>query len=609
MGYQNTTAFIFDLRKKRELFRAICIVALLCVPLFLSYTSKSRFESLKETGVLRVASVNSPTIYYLEKGEPAGFEYELTQAFADHHGLALQFDIYPNKPDALAALNSRDADISAAQIIATPARAADYSFAPAYLNTTSSLIYRITQGLQPPKSIEDILEKTLMLPESSPHLPLLESLKTEHPSLSWQTTDTLSDYEVLEKVQAREVDLSVMDTLLFDTFSPYLPGINIAFELDEPQPIGWAYLPHPDASFTQALNDFFALEETQSLISSLKIKYFSQQNPLGFFDTQTFNSHIKSRLPVLLPDFIEAQQTTGIDWHLLAAIAYQESHWNPRAVSPTGVRGIMMLTRATAKEMGVKDRTNPSESIRGGSAYFKKIFERMPERIQGEDRIWLALASYNIGYGHLEDARILTQRAGQDPNKWDDVKAFLPKLTQEKYYKTVKRGYARGHEPVQYVGNIQKYIELIKWHEQVAQMQQSEASPLALSAQHGDTPAEANDTETAIADAQTQPASQGEKLKNQTLTDPTTEPLASGPNAQGVTASEGTNSQTADEKVAQTVLAATDTEVTQGAATEGSNGVGEAKEGGTAGEPSEESKAIETPEDTVPETPTLPLAL
>ena len=152
-----------------------------------------------------------------------------------------------------------------------------------------------------------------------------------------------------------------------------------------------------------------------------------------------------------------------MDWRLLAAIGYQESHWNPRARSPTGVRGIMMLTLNTAKHIGVKNRLDAEQSIMGGAKYFKIVLKRIPARIPEPDRTWFALASYNIGWGHVEDARILTERQGADPDRWVDVKERLPLLRQRKYYKQTRYGYARGNEPVQYVDNIRRYYETLQW--------------------------------------------------------------------------------------------------------------------------------------------------
>ena len=160
--------------------------------------------------------------------------------------------------------------------------------------------------------------------------------------------------------------------------------------------------------------------------------------------------------------FVEAAQRYQLDWRLLAAMSYQESYWNPRAVSPTGVRGIMMLTEATARQLGVPDRMDVRQSVHGGGAYLRTLIDRLPADIPEPDRTWMALASYNVGYNHLEDARILTQKQGADPNKWNDLKERLPLLAKAAWYTKTKHGYARGYEPVQLVNRIRTYYEVLK---------------------------------------------------------------------------------------------------------------------------------------------------
>ncbi|MES9844484.1 MAG: transglycosylase SLT domain-containing protein, partial [Candidatus Sedimenticola sp. 6PFRAG5] len=210
-------------------------------------------------------------------------------------------------------------------------------------------------------------------------------------------------------------------------------------------------------------------------------RYYGHVKRLGFVDKTTFTRHIAKRLPEFTPMFKAAAEKADLDWQLLAAIGYQESHWNPKAVSPTGVKGIMMLTTGTARQLGIEDREDPAQSIMGGARYLRLVEKKLPKRIENPDRLWFALAGYNVGYGHLEDARILTQRGNGNPDKWADVKQYLPLLSQEKHFKTVKHGYARGREPVTYVDNIRNYYELLLWHnENQAPVEEKPKSPLTI---------------------------------------------------------------------------------------------------------------------------------
>ncbi len=179
--------------------------------------------------------------------------------------------------------------------------------------------------------------------------------------------------------------------------------------------------------------------------------------------TLVFRRHVAQRLPRYRAFFEKAAKKYKLDWRLLAAMGYQESHWDPKAISPTGVRGIMMLTLKTASDVGVENRLKPQSSIMGGAAYFSDIMRRMPSDINEPDRTWMALAAYNVGMGHLEDARIITQKRGKDPHRWFDVKQSLPLLAKRKWYKKTKHGYARGWEPLQYVENIRSYYDILRW--------------------------------------------------------------------------------------------------------------------------------------------------
>jgi membrane-bound lytic murein transglycosylase F len=208
---------------------------------------------------------------------------------------------------------------------------------------------------------------------------------------------------------------------------------------------------------------FFAKIQKNGRLEQLRERYYGHIEQLDYVGTRLYTRHVKQVLPEFRPLFQKAAKLYKLDWRLLAAIGYQESHWRPKAMSPTGVRGIMMLTQATAAEIGIEDRLDPEASIMGGAQYFRETLDRIPERIPRPDRIWLALAAYNVGFYHLDDARIITQMNGGDPDKWVDVKKNLPLLSQSKWYKKVEHGYARGNEPVNYVENIRIYYDLLVW--------------------------------------------------------------------------------------------------------------------------------------------------
>ncbi len=186
------------------------------------------------------------------------------------------------------------------------------------------------------------------------------------------------------------------------------------------------------------------------------------QPELAWWEIRRFQHHVETRLPQYRQQFEGVAKAYGISWTLLAAQAYQESRWDRHAVSPTGVRGIMMLTRNTASSLGIQNRTDPAKSIEGGARYFQDLRDRLPRHIRKADRIWIALAAYNVGMGHIRDAQHLARRMGKNPNAWEDLATILPLLAQKSYYTHLPYGYARGWEPVRYVKRIRAYHALLE---------------------------------------------------------------------------------------------------------------------------------------------------
>jgi len=202
--------------------------------------------------------------------------------------------------------------------------------------------------------------------------------------------------------------------------------------------------------------------ETMILLAKLEEKYFGYFGLFDYFDAVIFKKRLKTRLPKYLKEFNAAGVKLNIDPILLASISYQESQWNKRARSPTGVRGLMMLTLLTAADMGVTDRLDPKQSIQGGAKYFKHLRRRLPASILEPDRTWVSLAAYNVGFGHIMDARVLARRMRRNPDLWKDLKKILPLLSQKRYYKKLKYGYARGLEPVRYVQRIRNFYNILQ---------------------------------------------------------------------------------------------------------------------------------------------------
>ena len=242
-----------------------------------------------------------------------------------------------------------------------------------------------------------------------------------------------------------------------------IPIRRITFEAPDESHSGHATRRVATDTLYFAAAEFLESVRNDDMLDQFRANQMNTSRQFDFANTYTFLKHLLERLPKYRALFHQVAADYALDWRLLAAMAYQESHWNPKAVSPTGVRGLMMLTQRTAKQLGVKNRLDAVQSLKGGARYLIIVKNKIPERIPEPDRTWLAVASYNVGFGHLEDARILTQKFGRNPDKWMDVKQQLPLLSERKWYKQTKRGYARGHEPVVYVKNIQDYYKMLVW--------------------------------------------------------------------------------------------------------------------------------------------------
>jgi membrane-bound lytic murein transglycosylase F len=272
----------------------------------------------------------------------------------------------------------------------------------------------------------------------------------------------MSAEALIRRVARGDTDYAIINSNEFSLLRHYYPEARVAFDLGPTSQVAWA-LPRGDDSLRESVAAYFAEIEATGELQQILDRYYYASRDFDFVGSRAFVRHLNSRFPRYQQHFEEAELETGIDWRLLAAIAYQESHWNEEAVSPTGVRGLMMLTERTATMMDVADRNDARESILGGARYFEGVLRKIPQRIAAEDRLWLAVAAYNIGFGHVEDARIITQTQGGNPDSWQEVRERLPLLADESWYTSVERGFARGSVPVIYVDNVRRYYALLQW--------------------------------------------------------------------------------------------------------------------------------------------------
>lgn len=443
----------------------LTLVALLATQLLAGCARQDSLDRILERGELRVVSRNSPTTWYTDKSGTTGFEYALAADFAASLGVELVMVPAYSLPDIFQRLDRDDADLAAAGLSLGDQRAADFPHSVAYAEDRPQVIY--VSGTFRPREPEAMEGMSLVTLAGAVHNQLLEELRQERvPDLEWREIGAPDAMELLDMVNFGKAQLAIVPASEFAVQKGLYPRLKVAFDLGPPRELVWYLQPGGDQQrLLQRLNDFFEEGLTGGTLAALRKEQFSQGREVANISSRRFSRKIRDTLPEYQELIRKVAAEYQMDWTLLAAIAYQESHWDPLATSPTGVRGLMMLTEPTAEELGVKDRLDPAESLRGGARYLKILKRRLPERITDPDRTFLALAAYNIGRAHLEDARVLTQRQGGDPDLWSDVMLRLPLLESRKYCNDLKYGYARGQEAATYVRNIRHFHAILEWQD------------------------------------------------------------------------------------------------------------------------------------------------
>ena len=451
--------------KKNNPHRKTLMIGLgLLVLLSMAYSGQdqpTQLEQVMQRGSLEVLTRNGASSYYLGADGPTGPEYELVKAFADYLGVELDVTVTKSFSGLEEALFDNQGDLIAANLTRTPARELRFNFGPDYNETLTDIVYR--RGSKRPLEVADLAGLNIMVIAGSSYEELLRDLQEDHPDIQWESRTDVGIEELLLSVADGVIDATLIDSNIYRINRPYYPRIASAFQLDKALPHAWAFPPGDDDSLAQKARTFMFTARESGLLDAIEKQFYRYNEQLGRVSMHVFLGQVRARLPALLNYFRDTAARLGMDWRLLAAIAYQESQWDPDAVSFTGVRGIMMLTQQTAEHVGIEDRRDPAQSILGGARYFLELYRRLPDRIPDPDRIWFTLAAYNLGMGHLEDLRVLTQRQGGNPDVWVDVEQRLDLLSQERYYSELRYGYARGFEARQFVGNVQRYYETLIW--------------------------------------------------------------------------------------------------------------------------------------------------
>lgn len=424
----------------------------------------SKLQQVKDKKYLSAIVTNSPIVYYYGHDEDTGFEHDLLKAYAKDIGVELKITVVGTISEALALSRDGVGDITSAAITKNDQRIKKYIFGPSYYQVQQQMICNrnLYKNGNFPSSLDDLSGLKIIIGKDTSYESSMYEAKQNDNNLSYEVNEEYSTGQLLEMVSKQQIDCTVADSNIFSINQRYYPSLAFAFSFGERESLAWVMREDSKTlknDMYRWLNRFIQSGE----MAKLKDKYYGHINIFNYYNTVVFHKRIKSRLPKYKKYFQEAGKQNGISWIYLAAQSYQESHWNPRAKSNTGVRGMMMLTLPTAKSMGVKSRIDAKQSIYGGAKYLAKMIKNVSTDVEGKnERMKFALAAYNIGMGHVQDAQVLAQRQYKDPSSWLDVRTVLPLLTQKKYYKTLKYGYARGREPVHYVDGISEYVQILE---------------------------------------------------------------------------------------------------------------------------------------------------
>ena len=448
------------------LLALVCLLLVCC-----DSRSGNLLDAVRERGELVVLTTNLPTTWYIDRDDNiAGPEYDMTRAFAKSIGVATRYEVFDSTQEVLQALRENMGDIAAAGMTITAERAAEFDFGPAYQEVSEHLVcHRKVKNIN---TAADMKTVKIVIPAETSYI---DTINENYPDIEWSVDESAQTSELMGKIANREIDCTVLDSSIFDNERRYYPELDSKFTLAKGSELAWMYQ-KGNPRLTEAIEKWFAQYRNSGELAHMLEKYYGHIDTFDYVDVQKYLRRINKRLPKYEAMFRDAAKQNGLSWTMLAAQSYQESHWNPKAKSPTGVRGIMMLTQPVAKSLGVTSRLDAKQNIYAGARHQAKMKKVIGKDVPEPERTWLALAAYNVGRGHFSDAQKLARELGKDPVRWLDMKEVLPLLSQKNYYKKLKHGYARGNEPVTYVTRIREYRQLLEQRQTARDIENMEVS-------------------------------------------------------------------------------------------------------------------------------------
>ena len=438
----------------RIFFISLVVISLLFI--FKDYhpLNKNDYSRILQNNEIKIVTRFGPSDYYEIKSEENGYTYDVMKGFADFIGVKLIVITMDSLEDAINALNNREVDILANMGITNNVKTSY-----AYNKVNQYIVYN-SKYTAKPNEINDLNGNDIEIIDSIIIKNNLDSfLKSIDMNLIISKEKNID--EIINLIKDNKVKYTVLNNNELAIFNKYFPEIKIGFTIGENIPSTWAIPENTNHQLEEKLSEYFTQILKTNKLKKFYTKHFTGKLQYTFVGTRSFLADFLNVFPLYEFYFKKYAKLYNHDWRLLASIGYQESKWDKDAVSYTGVRGLMMLTKNTSKEMNVEDREDPIQSIEGGAKYLKKMLRSLPDNINNDDKIWYAIASYNIGFRHIEDAMKMADNEGVDSGNWYLLEPYILRLSQSKYYKNTKYGYARGWETLKYVQNIRQYYDIL----------------------------------------------------------------------------------------------------------------------------------------------------
>ncbi len=414
-------------------------------------------EKVQGQSEIKVLTLKNPMIYSTDRtGYQFGIDHDLLENFAEHYNLKIKFIPVANEVEMKRALSAGQGDIAAARM-ATPASNQGFLVGPAYEETFLGLFCRTKAQVA---NVADLKNKDIAILSKDNVDNITRRLMRLAPGIKIQVAALASPKFLFEQMADKELDCVVAENLEGEFYTRYYRNVEKVTSLTENYSLSW--LVRPDLTdLNHLLQIWFQKAGRADALMRISDRYKLYLSELDRHDVLYFLKQTRRILPRYVRKFRSAGREHGLPWKLVAAVSYQESQWDREAISYTGVRGLMQLTQDTARHLGVEDRTDPLQSIWGGAKYLRYLLNKTPRNLNFKDRTCLALAAYNMGYGHLRDAQKLAVKQGKNPYSWRHLRTVLPLLENPSYVASLEYGYARGRETIEFVDRVTGFYNLM----------------------------------------------------------------------------------------------------------------------------------------------------